>query len=88
MAYKTPDFHNFVLEQIKEFKTPGLSLAVVQGDEIYSKVKKPLSTRYMPLTRLRHSVTQLYRTLQSPRILSSTWQALPRVQPPELLPSL
>ncbi|KAH3916558.1 hypothetical protein HBI56_047350 [Parastagonospora nodorum] len=37
MAYKTPEFEKFVLEKIKEFNTPGLSLAVVQGDEIWSK---------------------------------------------------
>jgi hypothetical protein len=38
MAYKTPEFEKFVLEKIKEFTTPGLSVAVVQRDEIWSKV--------------------------------------------------
>ncbi|KAI4907612.1 hypothetical protein J4E90_009641 [Alternaria incomplexa] len=37
MAYKTPTFETLVLETINEFHAPGLSLAVVQGDDIYSK---------------------------------------------------
>jgi hypothetical protein len=40
MAHETPAFEQLVLEKIKEFNVPGLSLAVVQGDEIYSKVSK------------------------------------------------
>jgi uncharacterized protein YjfI (DUF2170 family) len=40
MAYKTTEFDTFLLQKIKEFNIPGLSLAVVQGDEIYSKVNK------------------------------------------------
>jgi hypothetical protein len=42
MAHKTPEFDKLVLERIKEFNAPGLSLAVVQGDDIYSKVNKPI----------------------------------------------
>jgi hypothetical protein len=38
MAYKTTKFEEFVLQKLKEFNVPGLSLAVVKGDEIYSKV--------------------------------------------------
>lgn len=41
MAYKSPEFEKFVLEKIEEFNTPGLSLAVVQGDNIWSKVSRP-----------------------------------------------
>ncbi|KAL1801576.1 hypothetical protein ACET3X_001918 [Alternaria dauci] len=37
MAHKNPEFDQLVLEKIKEFNVPGLSLAVVQGDDIYSK---------------------------------------------------
>ncbi|KAI4676699.1 uncharacterized protein J4E84_009534 [Alternaria hordeiaustralica] len=37
MAYKTPEFEKLVLATINEFRVPGLSLAVVQGDDIYSK---------------------------------------------------
>jgi hypothetical protein len=40
MAYKTTTFEDFVLEGIKDFNVPGLSLAVVKGDEIYSKLNK------------------------------------------------
>jgi hypothetical protein len=40
MAYKTTEFDDFVLEKIQEFNVPGLSLAVIKGDEIYSKVNK------------------------------------------------
>jgi hypothetical protein len=43
MAYKTPEFEKLVLEKVKEFNVPGLSLAVVQGDEIYSRVNKPMT---------------------------------------------
>jgi len=49
MAYKSPEFEKFVLEKIKEFNTPGLSLAVVQGDEIWSKVSKPARTSVLCL---------------------------------------
>ncbi|CAN9162677.1 unnamed protein product [Alternaria alternata] len=37
MAHNTAEFDQLVLEKIKEFNVPGLSLAVVQGDDIYSK---------------------------------------------------
>ena len=40
MAHNTPEFDQLVLEKIKEFNVPGLSLAVVQGDDIYSKVSR------------------------------------------------
>jgi hypothetical protein len=42
MAYRTPEFEKLVLKKIAEFHVPGLSLAVVQGDEIYSKVNKAI----------------------------------------------
>ena len=40
MAHNTAEFDQLVLEKIKEFNVLGLSLAVVQGDDIYSKVSK------------------------------------------------
>ena len=40
MAYMSPESEKSVLEKIKEFHVPGLSLAIVQGDEIYSKVSR------------------------------------------------
>jgi hypothetical protein len=43
MAYKTTEFDDFVLEKIQEFNVPGLSVAIVKGDEIYSKVSNLLS---------------------------------------------
>jgi hypothetical protein len=39
--YKTPEFEKLVQEKIKYYNVPGLSFAVVQGDEIYSKVHMP-----------------------------------------------
>jgi CubicO group peptidase (beta-lactamase class C family) len=38
MAHKTPEFEQLVQKTIEEWKVPGLSIAVIRGDEIYSKV--------------------------------------------------
>jgi hypothetical protein len=38
MAHKTRAFDELVQRTIDEWKVPGLSIAVVQGDEIYAKV--------------------------------------------------
>jgi hypothetical protein len=38
MAHKTPEFERLVQERMKEWNVPGLSIAIVQGDEIYTKV--------------------------------------------------
>lgn len=38
MAHKTPEFEKLVQQKMEEWKVPGLSIAVVQGDEIYNKV--------------------------------------------------
>jgi CubicO group peptidase (beta-lactamase class C family) len=38
MAHKTHEFEKLVHKYMEEWKVPGLSIAVVQGDEVYSKV--------------------------------------------------
>jgi CubicO group peptidase (beta-lactamase class C family) len=38
MAHKAPEFEKLIQERMKEWNVPGLSLALVQGDEIYTKV--------------------------------------------------
>jgi CubicO group peptidase (beta-lactamase class C family) len=38
MAHKTYEFEKLVQEMMKEWNVPGLSIAIVQGDEIYAKV--------------------------------------------------
>jgi hypothetical protein len=38
MAHKTPEFEQLVRKYMKEWKVPGLSIAVVQGDDIHTKV--------------------------------------------------
>jgi CubicO group peptidase (beta-lactamase class C family) len=38
MAHKTPEFEQLVQKIIEDWKVPGLSIAVIRGDEIYSKV--------------------------------------------------
>lgn len=36
----TPDFKRFVNETIDEWKLAGISIAVVDGDEVFSKVNQ------------------------------------------------
>jgi hypothetical protein len=38
MAHRTLEFEKLVHKCMEEWKVPGLSIAVVQGDEVYSKV--------------------------------------------------
>lgn len=38
MAHQTPEFKQLVREKINEWKIPGLSLAVIQGEEIHTQV--------------------------------------------------
>lgn len=38
MAYKLPGFENMIHRVMEEWKVPGLALAVIEGDEIYTKV--------------------------------------------------
>jgi CubicO group peptidase (beta-lactamase class C family) len=43
MAHKTTKFEDFVLEKIKEYNVPGLSIAIVKDGEIHPKVNKLIS---------------------------------------------
>jgi CubicO group peptidase (beta-lactamase class C family) len=38
MAHKTQQFERLVQEKMEEWKVPGLSLAIIQGEDIYTKV--------------------------------------------------
>jgi CubicO group peptidase (beta-lactamase class C family) len=38
MVHKTLEFEKLVQEKMEEWKVPGLSIAIVQGDEIFTKV--------------------------------------------------
>lgn len=38
MAGISPEFDKFVQEKIEEWKVPGLSLAIIKGDDIHTKV--------------------------------------------------
>jgi len=87
MAYKTAEFEKLVLEKINEFHVPGLSLAVVQGDDIHSKVSRSLPKNYCAsLTSLRRMVIRNCPTPERLQTPCSTSQALPSVplRPPWL----
>lgn len=38
MAHKTQQFERLVQEKMEEWKVPGLSLAIIEGEDIYTKV--------------------------------------------------
>jgi hypothetical protein len=38
MALQDPQYEKLVKEQAEEWKVPGLTIAVIQGDEIHTKV--------------------------------------------------
>jgi CubicO group peptidase (beta-lactamase class C family) len=40
MAYKTPEFDQFVEDLMREGHVPGLAFAVVDGEKTYAKVSK------------------------------------------------
>jgi hypothetical protein len=39
MAAISPEFEKFVQEKVEEWHVPGLSLAIVQGDDIHTSVR-------------------------------------------------
>ena len=52
MAHKTAEFDSLVEETMKEWHVPGLAIAVIQGEEIYTKVGiYPLTFPKCSLTR-------------------------------------
>jgi hypothetical protein len=38
MAHETAEFERLILDMLKEYNTPGLSIAIIRGDDIYAKV--------------------------------------------------
>jgi hypothetical protein len=48
MLLETEAFSKLVQDKMREMNIPGLSIAVVDGDEIYSKVTTSLSTNSLP----------------------------------------
>lgn len=55
MAHKTADFEQLIRKTIEEWKVPGLSIAVVEGDEIYAKVTHCINT-----TTIAHRALELW----------------------------
>ena len=60
MSYKTEKFDQLVHELMDEYKVPGFAFAIIQGDDIWSKVSYTSHCSYHVVTSFRDTVSPNY----------------------------